>query len=47
MDYNKPFTFLKILPTKLNSFFKIKSRVVIVVNNNSKSKKYFDPVTKF
>ena len=37
MDYNKPFNFLKNLPTKLNSFYKIKSRGGIVVNNKSKS----------
>tara|TARA_B100000767_G_scaffold63128_1_gene59227 strand:+ start:1016 stop:1810 length:795 start_codon:yes stop_codon:yes gene_type:complete len=47
MDYNKPFNFLKNLPTKLNSFYKIKSRGGIVVNNKSKSKKDFDPVTNF
>ncbi len=45
MDYIKPFNFLKNLPTKLNSFYKKKSRTGIVVNNKSKSKKDFDPVT--
>ena len=45
MDYIKPFNFLKNLPKKLNSFYKKKSRTGIVVNNKSKSKKDFDPVT--
>ena len=47
MDYNKPFNFLKKLPPKLNSFYKKKSKSGLVVSNNSKSKKDFDPVTNF
>ena len=47
MDYNKPFNFLKNLPPKLNSFYKIKSKSGLVVSNKSKSKKDFDPVTNF
>ncbi len=47
MDYNKPFNFLKNLPPKLNSFYKIKSKSSLVVSNKSKSKKNFDPVTNF
>ena len=47
MDYNKPFNFLKNLPPKLNSFYKIKSKSGLVVSNKSKSKKNFDPVTNF
>ena len=47
MDYNKPFNFLKKLPPKLNSFYKKKSKSGLVVNNKSKSKKDFDPVTNF
>ena len=47
MDYNKPFNFLKKLPPKLNSFYKIKSKSSLVVSNKSKSKKNFDPVTNF
>ena len=27
MDYNKPFNFLKNLPPKLNSFYKINSNI--------------------
>ena len=47
MDYNKPFNFLKNLPPKLNSFYKLKSKSGLVVSNKSKSKKDFDPVTNF
>ena len=47
MDYNKPFNFLKKLPPKLNSFYKIKSKSSLVVSNKSKSKKNFDTVTNF
>ena len=47
MDYNKPFNFLKNLPTKLNLFYKKKSKSGLVVSNKSKSKKDFDPVTNF
>ena len=47
MDYIKPFNFLKSLPKKLNLFYKKKSIAKVVVNNKSKSKKDFDPVTNF
>jgi len=47
MDYNKPFNFLKNLSTKLNLFYKNKSKLGLVVSNKSKSKKDFDPVTNF
>jgi len=47
MNYNKPFSFLKNLPTKLNLFYKKKSKAHVVVNNKSKTKKDFDPVTNF
>ena len=47
MNYKKSFNFLKNLPSKLNSFYKKKSRSGIIVNNKSKSKKNFDPVTNF
>jgi histidinol phosphatase-like enzyme (inositol monophosphatase family) len=47
MDYIKPFNFLKTLPVKLNLFYTKKSKVGITVNNKSKSKKDFDPVTNF
>ena len=47
MNYKKTFNFLKSLPIKLNSFYKKKSKSVIKVNNKSKDKKDFDPVTNF
>ena len=47
MNYKKTFNFLKSLPAKLNSFYKKKSKSGIKVNNNSKNKKDFDPVTNF
>jgi myo-inositol-1(or 4)-monophosphatase len=47
MDYNKPFNFLKKLPSKLNLFYKKKSKSSLVVSNKSKSKNDFDPVTNF
>ena len=47
MNYIKSFNFLKSLPPKLNSFYKRKSSSRIRVNNKSKSKKDFDPVTNF
>ena len=47
MNYKKSFNFLKKLPAKLNLFYKKKSKSVIKVNNKSKLKKDFDPVTNF
>jgi histidinol phosphatase-like enzyme (inositol monophosphatase family) len=47
MKYNKPFSFLKNLPVKLNSFYSKKSKAGVIVNNKSKSKKDYDPVTNF
>ena len=47
MNYIKSFNFLKSLPSKLNSFYKKKSKYGLIVNNKSKSKKDFDPVTNF
>ena len=47
MNYNKPFNFLKNLPDKLNLFYTKKSKAGLIVNNKSKSKKDFDPVTNF
>ena len=45
MNYNKPINFLKNLPVKLNSFYIRKLKAGVIVNNKSKSKKDFDPVT--
>ena len=47
MDYYIPFNFLKSLPSKLNLFYKKKSKSGLIVSNKSKSKKDFDPVTNF
>jgi len=47
MNYKKTFNFLRSLPVKLNSFYKKKSKSGIKVNNKSKNKKDFDPVTNF
>ena len=47
MNYKKTFNFLKSLPAKLNSFYKKKSKSGVKVNNKSKNKKDFDPVTNF
>ena len=47
MNYKKPYKLLKAFPSKLNSFYKKKSKLRIKVNNKSKSNKDFDPVTNF
>ena len=47
MNYKKSFNFLKKLPSKLNLFYKRKSKSVIKVSNKSEYKKDFDPVTNF
>ncbi len=47
MNYKKSFNFLKKLPSKLNLFYKRKSKSGIKVSNKSKYKKDFDPVTNF
>ena len=47
MDFKKTYNFLKVLPFKLNSFYKKKSKNALIVNNKSKSSKNFDPVTNF
>ena len=47
MNYKKPFNFLKKIPSKLNLFYKKKSKSGLIVNNQSKSKKNYDPVTNF
>ena len=47
MEYKKPYKLLKALPAKLNDFYKKKSNSGIIINNKSKSRKDFDPVTNF
>ena len=45
MNYNKPLKLLKNLPNKLNRFYNKNSKFSLKINNKSKNKKYFDPVT--
>tara|TARA_X000001036_G_scaffold20255_1_gene17000 strand:- start:220 stop:1113 length:894 start_codon:yes stop_codon:yes gene_type:complete len=45
MELKKQFNFLKSLPDKLNRFYIKKSKSSFIVNNKSKSRKDFDPVT--
>ena len=47
MDYKKPYNLLKNLPSKLNAFYKKKSKSKLKINNKSKIKKDYDPVTNF
>jgi len=45
MNYNKPFILLKNLPKKLNDFYKKNSKYPFKIQNKSKNKKIYDPVT--
>ena len=45
MNHNKPFKILKSLPNKLNNFYNQNSKSPLKINNKSKSKKIYDPVT--
>ena len=45
MNYNKPLKLLKNLPNKLNNFYNKNSKFSLNINNKSKSKKNFNPVT--
>jgi len=45
MNYNKSFNLLKSLPKKLNSFLKKNSKYPFKIQNKSKNKKIYDPVT--
>ena len=45
MNYPKYYNFLKNVPTKLNLFYKKKSKSGLIVKNKSKSKNSYDPVT--
>jgi len=47
MEFKKPYNLLKIFPSKLNAFYKKKSKLDLIVNNKSKTNKDFDPVTNF
>ena len=45
MNYSKPFKLLKSLPNKLNNFYNKNSKSSLKIDNKSKDKKKFDPVT--
>jgi histidinol phosphatase-like enzyme (inositol monophosphatase family) len=45
MNYSKPFRLLNNLPKKLNNFYSKNSKYSLRVNNKSKNKKIYDPVT--
>ena len=47
MKLKKPLIFLKSLPNKLNRFYTQKSKEKMIVDNKSKNKKLFNPVTNF
>ena len=45
MNYEKPLKLLKDFPHKLNNFYNKNSKFSLKINNKSKNKKNFDPVT--
>jgi histidinol phosphatase-like enzyme (inositol monophosphatase family) len=45
MNYSKPLRLLKNLPNKLNNFYNKNSKFSLKINNKSKNKRNFDPVT--
>ena len=45
MSYSKPLKLLKNLPSRLNNFYNKNSKSSLKINNKSKNKKNFDPVT--
>ena len=47
MDQNKAIKFLYNLSSKLNKFYKSNSKKKLIINNKSKRKKTFNPVTNF
>ena len=47
MDHNKLIKFLYTLSSKLNTFYRLNSNKKLIVNNKSKKKKIFNPVTNF
>ena len=47
MDQNKAIKFLYNLSSKLNKFYKSNSKKKLIINNKSKRKKIFNPVTNF
>ena len=47
MELKKQFNFLKDLQKKLNRFYIKKSKSSLIINNKSKNRRDFDPVTNF
>ena len=47
MDHNKAIKFLSNLSFELNKFYRLNSKKKIIINNKSKRKKIFNPVTNF
>ena len=47
MDQNKAIKFLYNLSYKLNKFYKSNSKKKLIINNKSKRKEKFNPVTNF
>ena len=47
MDHNKAIKFLYTLSSKLNTYYKLNANKKLIVNNKSKKKKIFNPVTNF
>ena len=45
MNYSKPLKLLKNFPSKLNNFYNKNSKFSLKIDNKSKNKKIFDPVT--
>ena len=45
MNYSRPLKLLKNLPNKLNNFYNKNSKSSLKINNKSKDRKNFDPVT--
>ncbi len=47
MDHNKAIKFLYTLSSKLNTFYRLNYKKKLVINNKSKNKEIFNPVTNF
>ncbi len=47
MDHNKAIKFLYKLSSKLNKFYRLNYNKKLIINNKSKRKKLFNPVTNF
>ena len=45
MNYSKPLKLLKNFPSKLNNFYNKNSKFSLKIDNKSKNRKEYDPVT--